>query len=189
MASPPITKSRCGEAGDHRHVAGAVAGRVGEADRAVAEEVEGAAEGRVGVDPAAVEVDRAVVEGVVEVGAAVAAQQRARAAWSPPPTPCSLTTKGELGNSEIAEVWSTCRWVITTTAISPGLEAALAQLGRRRPRPARPAVVPGARGGRSSRAGSAAIEGCRPVSTRIAPGARVADQEGGAGDRSSPACR
>ena len=59
-----------GEAGDHRHVAGAVAGREGEPDRAVAEEVEGAAEAGVGVDAGAVEVDRAVVEGVVEVGCA-----------------------------------------------------------------------------------------------------------------------
>src|SRR4029077_16954244 len=50
-----------GEVGDHRHVAGAVAGRVGKPDRAVAEEVEAASEAGVGVDSAAVEVDRAVV--------------------------------------------------------------------------------------------------------------------------------
>src|SRR5207344_494499 len=45
---------------------------------AVAEEVEGASEGRVGPDPAAVEVDGAVVEGVFEVGPAVAVEQRSR---------------------------------------------------------------------------------------------------------------
>ena len=50
IASPPITKSRSARRADHRHVAGAVAGGVGEADRAVAEEVEGAAEAGVGVD-------------------------------------------------------------------------------------------------------------------------------------------
>ena len=44
-----------------------VAGREGEAHAAVAEEVEGAAEGRVRVDVGPVEVDGAVVERVVEV--------------------------------------------------------------------------------------------------------------------------
>ena len=32
----------------------------------------------------------------------------------------SLTTKAACGNSEIAEVWSMCRWVITTIGTSPG---------------------------------------------------------------------
>src|SRR5215203_6843213 len=50
-----------GEPRDHRHVAGAVAGGIGEVDGVVPEEVEGAAEAGVGVDAGAVEVEAAVV--------------------------------------------------------------------------------------------------------------------------------
>ena len=60
---------------DHRLVAGAVAGRGGEPDAAVAEQVEGAAEGRVRADALGAVAERAVVEGVVVVGRAVAAQE------------------------------------------------------------------------------------------------------------------
>jgi hypothetical protein len=60
-------------------VAGAVSWRIDEMDGAVAEEVEGAAEAGVGVDVVAVEVDGAVLEGVVEVGAAVAVEEGAGA--------------------------------------------------------------------------------------------------------------
>ena len=49
-ASPAITRSRSLQVGDHRTVTGRVARRVGEPDAAVAEEVEGAAEARVGGD-------------------------------------------------------------------------------------------------------------------------------------------
>ena len=140
------------EAGDHRDVAGRVPGRVGEPDRAVAEEVEGAPEGRVGVDLAAVEVDRPVVEGVVVVHVAVAVQRSAAAPWVAACHSASLSTKVESGNSEIAEVWSRCMWVITTIGTSLGVEPLLAQL-RRDVGPGLEARVAeaGRRGGRSSR--------------------------------------
>ena len=81
----------------------------------------------------------------------------------------SLTTKVEFGNSEIAEVWSLCRWVITTIGISPG--------SRPRLRSCAGTSSPGFRVGLPKRLPSepkfclpsVAIEGCRPVSTRIAP--------------------
>src|SRR5215204_7254685 len=52
---------------DHTHVAERMAGGEREADAAVTEQVERAPEGGVGLDVAAVEVDQAVVEGVVVV--------------------------------------------------------------------------------------------------------------------------
>ena len=55
-----------------------MAGRVGEPDAAVAEEVEGAAEARVGGDSRTIEVDDPVIEEVVVVGGAIAAQERPR---------------------------------------------------------------------------------------------------------------
>ena len=63
------------QAQDHAHVAAGMAGREREADTAVAEEVEGAPEGRIGLDAGTVEVDQAVIEGIVVVLGPVAAQR------------------------------------------------------------------------------------------------------------------
>ena len=160
-----------------------VPGGEGEPDRAVAEEVVGAAEARVGVDLAAVEVDRAVVEGVVEVLAPVAVEQRFRARRVAAFHSASLTTKVDCGNSEIAELWSRCRWVMTTIGTSPGSRPAFAQLRRD--------VFAGleARLAEARRRGapkfSRAVGRDRGVQAGVdedRAGARVAEQEGGAGD-------
>ena len=74
-----------------------------------------------------VEVDR-VVEGIVVVGPAVAVEQRV-CPVRPGPVPLDLADDEVVaaGNSEIAELWSRCRWVITTTGISPGSRISPAQ--------------------------------------------------------------
>ena len=170
MASPPITKSRSLRRAITDMWPGAVAGGEGEADRAVAEEVEGAAEAGVGVDPAAVEVDRAVVEGVVEVGAAVAVQGRARAGRRRLPLGLA-DDEGRLAGTRRSPRCGRCacgssprsgprrrrgpRSRSCAGTSSPAAQARLAEaVGRRAPKFSLPSV---------------AIEGCRPVSTRIAP--------------------
>ena len=169
------------EVGDHRHVAGAVARRVGESDRAVAEEVEAAAEGGVGVDPAAVEVDRAVVEGVVEVGAAVAVEQRPRAGRGGVPLGLAEDEGrvGELGDRRgVVDVHVGHHHDRDLT----GVEAALAQLRRN--------VLAGLERRVAEAVAEAAevllaVGGDRGVQAGVdedRAGAGVADQEGGAGD-------
>jgi hypothetical protein len=67
-----------GAAQDHRHVAQRVAGREGDADAPVAEQVERAPEPRERADLRVVEVEQPVVEGMVEVARHVAVAPRAR---------------------------------------------------------------------------------------------------------------
>ena len=167
-----------GEAGDHGLVPGAVAGGVGEPDRPVPEEVEGAAEGGIGADVAPVEVDRAIVECVVEVGGPVAAQQGPAAVGSRPPTRPRRRRRWTGGTPRSPRLWSRWRWVMITIGTSPassplarswagtscaGLEARLGVSGRRRAE-----VLLGVAGDRGMKAG---VDEDRA-------GAGVADQEG-----------
>ena len=123
----PRSRSRGAEAQDHRCVAGAVARRVREADAAVAEEVEGAPEGRVRVDGIALEGDG---RGSRRRSRSATGGSRGGSGRQPVVAAShsvAVTTKGAPGNS-IPDAWSKCRWVITTTLMSAGLEAARAKL-------------------------------------------------------------
>ena len=155
-----------------------MAGGEGEADRAVAEEVEGAAEAGVGVDrrrgrsrPCGSRRRSRSGRGGSRSGSA--ASRVAAASHS-----ASLTTKVDCGNSEIAEVWSRCMWVITTIGISPG--------SRPRLRSCAGTSSPGSRRRLAEAVAEAAevlraVGGDRGVQAGVdedRAGARVADQEG-----------
>ena len=117
---------------------------------------------------AGLEVDRAVVEGVVELAPDVAVHRRAATLSSRTPTPASENRNVAPGNSDIALAWSECRWVITTVPIWRRLDPARAQL---RGRPRRDASI---RGWRNARVQPAQVllrvDRDRGVEARCRPG-------------------
>ena len=162
-------------------MAGAVARGEGEPDRAVAEEVEGAAEGAVGGDRSRRRSRPCSSRRRGRSGRGGSRADRGRA----PVAAChssELRTKVDSGNSEIADAWSRWRWVRMTTSIVAGAEALGAELRRRRRGPARARIVSPAMRPRLWR-GSEATDGCSPVSTRIAPTPGWRTRKAGTGRR------